>query len=287
MTLAVSGKPLLQVTDLRVYYPTARGSVHAVDGVSFDVQPGERFGLIGESGSGKSTIALALMRLIRPPGKIVSGEAWLDGTNLLAVSEEQMRHLRLSEIALITQGAMNSLNPIMRVKEQIIDGLRAHGVNLDSAKEREHVAELLESVDLRPDVANQFPHELSGGMKQRVCIAIAISLKPKLIIADEPTSALDVVVQRRVMQTLRKAQAALGAAVILIGHDMGLMAQFAQRVGVMRSGQLLEVGDVQALFANPKHPYTKMLMDSLPSLGKKTKIQMPSTLDKKAAEVGL
>src|SRR5581483_911096 len=179
--------------------------------------------------------------------------------------------LRLSQIALITQGAMNSLNPIMRIKDQISDGLRAHGVKLDSAKEREHVAELLESVDLRPDVANQFPHELSGGMKQRVCIAIAISLKPKLIIADEPTSALDVVVQRRVMQTLRKAQAALGAAVILIGHDMGLMAQFAQRVGVMRSGQLLEVGDVQALFANPKHPYTKMLMESLPSLGKKTK----------------
>ncbi len=287
MTPAVSGKPLLQVTDLRVYYPTMRGSVHAVDGVSFTVQPGERFGLIGESGSGKSTIALALMRLIRPPGQIISGEAWLDGTNLLAVSEEQMRQLRLSQIALITQGAMNSLNPIMRIKDQISDGLRAHGVKLDSEKERQHVAELLESVDLRPEVANQFPHELSGGMKQRVCIAIAISLRPKLIIADEPTSALDVVVQRRVMQTLRKAQAALGAAVILIGHDMGIMAQFAQRLGVMRAGQLLEVGDVQDIFANPKHPYTKMLMESLPSLGKKTKIQMPPALDKKAVEVGL
>jgi peptide/nickel transport system ATP-binding protein len=262
-------RPLLQITELRVHYPTPRGVVRAVDGVTFSVQPGERFGLIGESGSGKSTIALALMRLIKPPGQIVSGEAWLENHNLLTVSEERMRKLRLSEIALVTQGAMNSLNPVMRIKDQILDGIRAHGVKLSPAQAHQRVVDLLESVDLRPEVGNRYPHELSGGMKQRVCIAIAISLRPKLIIADEPTSALDVIVQRRVMQTLLKVQMALGASVILIGHDMGIMAQFAQRLGVMRAGQIVEVGDVSSLFAHPQHPYTKMLMESLPSFDRK------------------
>lgn len=283
MTLPDAAEPLLKVTDLRVHYPTPRGPLRAVDGVTFSVHRRERFGLIGESGSGKSTIALALMQLIKPPGQVISGEAWLDGVNLLAVSEAQMRHLRLSNIALVTQGAMNSLNPVMRVHEQVADGLRAHGVRLASADEKQRVAELLESVDLRPEVAHHYPHELSGGMKQRVCIAIAISLRPKLIIADEPTSALDVIVQRRVMQTLQKVQKALGASVILIGHDMGIMAQFAHRLGVMRAGQLVEVGNVRDIFANPKHPYTRMLMDSLPSLDKKSAFQLPA--DKKAVEV--
>lgn len=273
MTLPVADKPLLEVTDLQVHYPTPRGTVRAVDGVSFTVLPRERFGLIGESGSGKSTIALALLKLIKPPGKIVGGEAWLEGVNLLNATEEQMRALRLSQIALVTQGAMNSLNPVMRIREQMCDGLRAHGVRLGHAEENERVVQLLQSVDLAPQVANHFPHELSGGMKQRVCIAIAISLRPKLIIADEPTSALDVIVQRRVMQTLLKVQKALGASVILIGHDMGIMAQFANRLGVMRAGQLVEVGDVKSIFASPKHPYTKMLMDSLPSLEQKNLFQ--------------
>lgn len=285
MPLNGDGKPLLQVTDLRVQYPTLRGPVRAVDGVSFTVLPHERFGLIGESGSGKSTIALALLRLIKPPGKIVSGEAWLDGRNLLAATEEQMRELRLSEIALVTQGAMNSLNPVMRIKDQMIDGLRAHGVKQTHAQEDERVMQLLQSVDLKPEVANHFPHELSGGMKQRVCIAIAISLHPKLIIADEPTSALDVIVQRRVMQTLLKVQKAIGASVILIGHDMGIMAQFANRLGVMRTGQLVEIGDVKSIFASPKHPYTKMLMDSLPSFDQKTMFQTATPLASQNAEV--
>jgi peptide/nickel transport system ATP-binding protein len=283
MTPTGTAMPVLDVTDLRVHYPTTRGIVRAVDGVSFEVGQRERFGLIGESGSGKSTIALALMRLIKPPGRIAAGEAWLwkgeaqpgsgenedaRGVNLLALPEDRMRQYRLSEIALVTQGAMNSLNPVMRVKDQILDGLQAHGVKLTSEQEKQRVVELLESVDLKSEVANHFPHELSGGMKQRVCIAIAISLRPKLIIADEPTSALDVVVQRRVMQTLRKVQRELGASVILIGHDMGVMAQFAHRLGVMRAGQLVEVGDVKSIFARPQHPYTRMLIESLPALDK-------------------
>ena len=258
-------RPILEVHDLHVHFPTPRGPVKAVDGVSFTVQPGERLGLIGESGSGKSTIALAVMRLIKPPGQIVAGRILLDGTDLLDLSEEEMRRRRLSETALVTQGAMNSLNPVIRIRPQLMDGLQAHGLRLSRRDAEARLAELLRSVDLEPEVADLYPHQLSGGMKQRVCIATAISLKPKVIIADEPTSALDVVIQKRVMQTLRRVQDELGAAVILIGHDMGLMAQFAQRVAVMRAGQLIEVDSVDEIFARPKHPYTRLLMESLPS----------------------
>jgi len=262
-------KSPLEVNGLRVHYPTPRGVVRAVDGVGFVVEAGERFGLIGESGSGKSTIALALMRLVRPPGRIESGVARLNGVDLLTLSDEQMRALRLAEIALVTQGAMNSLNPVLRIKPQIVDALRAHGVRLPQQQQDQRVAELLESVDLRPDVAGMFPHQLSGGMKQRVCIAIAISLRPKLIIADEPTSALDVVVQRRVIETLRKVQERIQAAVILIGHDMGLLAQFADRVAVMQAGRIVEMKGVKQIFAAPEHPYSRLLMRSIPSLDHK------------------
>jgi len=186
--------------------------------------------------------------------------------DLLAANEEQMRGLRLAKIALVTQGAMNSLNPVMRIRHQMVDAMEAHGIHHDPSGWQAWLIELLETVNLKSDVLDLYPHQLSGGMKQRVCIAIAISLRPRLIIADEPTSALDVVVQRRVMQTLRRVQKRIGAAVILIGHDMGLMAQFAQRVAVMRYGRIVEIGDVRQIFAQPTHPYTRLLMHSLPSL---------------------
>jgi peptide/nickel transport system ATP-binding protein len=259
---------VLEVTDLRVTFPTPRGPFVAVDGVSLDLNASERFGLIGESGSGKSTVALALMRLIKPPGRIESGRVLLDGVDLLSIPEGEMRTRRLADIALVTQGAMNSLNPVMRIRHQVLDGLRAHGGRFSNDDAEARVRELLRQVNLKPEVADLYPHQLSGGMKQRVCIAIAISLQPRVIIADEPTSALDVVVQRRVIQTLRKVQDEIGASVILIGHDMGLMAQFAQRVAVMRHGQIIEVGDVRDVFANPQHTYTRQLMDSVPSLRK-------------------
>lgn len=273
-------QPLLEVSNLRSYYHTAHGPVKAVDGVSFCIEPGERYGLIGESGSGKSTIALSLMRLIRPPGKIEGGQILLDGVNLLELPDDHMRHIRLAEVALITQGAMNSLNPVIRIKEQIQDGFRSHGIAFDS----EEIGALLSRVGLNPEVADLYPHQLSGGMKQRVCIAIAISLRPKLIIADEPTSALDVVVQRRVMTILKKLQEDLGVSVILIGHDMGLMAQFADRVGVMYAGRLVEEGLVEDLFARPQHPYSQLLMQSLPGLEEKSEFLVtrgapPSLLD--------
>jgi peptide/nickel transport system ATP-binding protein len=262
-------KPILQVQGLKTYFHTPAGPVKAVDGVSFDLLPGQRFGLVGESGSGKSTVAFSIMRLIRPPARIEAGEVLLDGVDLLGLTDEQMRRIRLAEIAMVSQGAMNSLNPVVRVRQQILDGLIDHGVRLSESEANKHIADLLGRVGLKPDVASMFPHQLSGGMKQRVSIAVAISLRPKVIIADEPTSALDVVVQRRVMQTLRRVQEELGAAVILIGHDMGLMAQFADYVGVMYAGKLAEVAPVREIFEAPQHPYTQLLMESLPSLDRK------------------
>jgi oligopeptide/dipeptide ABC transporter ATP-binding protein len=261
--------PVLRVDDLRVWYHTGRGPVKAVDGVSFDVIAEERLGLVGESGSGKSTIALALMRLIRPPGKIEGGSVQLDGVDVLELNEDQMRRLRLATLALVAQGAMNSLNPVVRVREQIVDAMRDHDEHLSTRAANERVLSLLDQVGLRPEVADRFPHELSGGMKQRVCIAIAICLRPKVIIADEPTSALDVVVQRQVMETLLRVQEMLGASVVLVGHDMGLMAQFVDRLGVMYAGRLVEVSPVADVFSEPLHPYTQLLIASLPSLEEK------------------
>ncbi len=275
----------LRVEDLRVYYHTPRGAVRAVDGVSFDLKPHERLGFVGESGSGKTTIAMALIRLIKPPGKIEGGRVLLGETDVLALSEEQMRQLRLADIAMVAQGAMNSLNPVKRVRDQIVDALIDHGANLPRQEMDARVAELLRRVGLKSEVAGMFPHELSGGMKQRVVIAIAISLRPKVILADEPTSALDVVVQRQIMETLREVQENLGASVILIGHDMGLMAQFVTRLGVMYAGKLVELGSVEDLFDEPLHPYAQLLIGSLPSLERKGAFEgipgvPPSLLDR-------
>ena len=265
--------PLLQVKDLYVYYHTGRGPVKAVDGVSFDLEANTRLGLVGESGSGKSTMALALLRLLRPPGRIEGGQMLLEGVDLAALSERQMQQIRLSQISLIPQGAMNSLNPVIRIRNQIIDGIRAHDKTLTRRQLEKRVHEVLEWVDLEREVAHMYPHELSGGMKQRVCIAIAISLHPKLIIADEPTSALDVVVQKQVMETIARLQEELGVSVILIGHDMGLMVQFVDRLVVMYGGKVAEMGTIRQVFSEPLHPYTQALIGSLPTLEGKGTLQ--------------
>jgi peptide/nickel transport system ATP-binding protein len=258
--------PALQVKDLRVYYQTRRGPVKAVDGVSFDLQPNSRLGLVGESGSGKSTIAMALLRLIKPPGRIEAGQILLEGQDLAPLSEEQMRQIRLNQISMIPQGAMNSLNPVVRIGQQITDGIKTHNPGMSGREIRKRVAEVLAWVDLKPEVTDMYPHQLSGGMKQRVCIAIAVSLRPKVIIADEPTSALDVVVQRQVMETIGRVQAELGASVILIGHDMGLMVQFVDRLVVMYAGKVAEADTIRHIFTEPLHPYTQLLIGSLPTL---------------------
>jgi oligopeptide/dipeptide ABC transporter ATP-binding protein len=275
---------ILQVRGLRVHYHTPRGAIRAVDGVSFDLRRGERLGLVGESGSGKSTVALALLRLIKPPGRIEAGEARLDGVDLLAVPEKEMRRLRLAAIALVAQGAMNSLNPVLKVRRQMVDALRDHGERPGRTGTEARIVRLLEQVGLPASVADRYPHELSGGMKQRVVIAIAISLRPKVIIADEPTSALDVVVQRQVVETLRRVQEAIGASIVLVGHDMGLMAQTVDRIGVMYAGTLAEVSAVDAMFEEPLHPYSQLLIASLPTLDHRGDLQgipglPPSLLD--------
>lgn len=264
---------LLRVKDLRVYYRTERGPVKAVDGVSFDLEANTRLGLVGESGSGKSTMALALLQLLKAPGRIEGGQMVLDGLDLASLSEKQMQQIRLSQISLIPQGAMNSLNPVVRIQNQILDGLRVHDKTMTRPEMEKRVYEVLEWVELERDVAKMYPHELSGGMKQRVCIAIAISLHPKLIIADEPTSALDVVVQKQVMETIARLQEELKASVILIGHDMGLMVQFVDRLVVMYGGKVAEQGTIRDIFTEPLHPYTQALIGSLPTLDGKGALQ--------------
>lgn len=257
---------LLQVEALIVRYHTPAGAVHAAERVSFSLKHGEKLGLVGESGSGKSTTANAIMRMIKPPGRIEGGHVFLEGRDLLLLSDEEMRAVRFEEVSLIPQGAMNSLNPVLRIESQIADVFTAHVGSFPPAQRRQRVPELLAQVGLERAVARMYPHELSGGMKQRVCIAMAIALGPKVIIADEPTSALDVVVQRRVMETLEEVQQELGASVILVGHDMGLMAQFVDTMGVMYAGRLVELGPVRETFHRPLHPYTQLLISSLPSL---------------------
>jgi peptide/nickel transport system ATP-binding protein len=256
----------LRVEELYVHYHTPAGAIRAVEGVSFSLEKGERLGLVGESGSGKSTTVMALLRMIKPPGRIVRGRVMLDDIDLLALTDEEMRAARFARISLIPQGAMNSLNPVMRIKHQLMDTIQFHNGQGAIGDLQEHVRVLLKSVGLDPSVAEAYPHELSGGMKQRVCIAMGISLMPDVILADEPTSALDVVVQRQIMETLGNVQEEIGASLILVGHDMGLMAQFVHRIGVMYAGRLVEVGPVDDIFEEPLHPYTQMLISSLPSL---------------------
>ncbi len=268
--------PVLVVEDLQVFYDTPAGPAKAVDGVSFSLAPGERLGLIGESGSGKTTMATALMRLTRPPGRIAGGRVLLAGTDILQMSDRDLRAARLRDIALMPQGAMSSLNPVMRLEAQMFDAILAHEPRTSRAALSARADELLRSVGLDPSVRRKYPHQLSGGMKQRAVMAIATSLKPKVIVADEPTSALDVVVQRQVMQTLGRLQDGLGAAVVLIGHDMGLIAQFADIIGVMYAGKLVEIGPVDQMIEAPRHPYTRLLIDSLPGIeGKRALTGIP------------
>ncbi|MEO1103816.1 MAG: ABC transporter ATP-binding protein, partial [Pseudomonadota bacterium] len=248
-------------------FPTEAGVVHAVVDVDISVAPGRRIGFVGESGSGKTTTALATMRMIKQPGRIAKGVITLGGTNILALDDEGMRRTRLSRVSYIPQGAMNSLNPVMRIGKQIADGIVDHEGSLPKATVAARIKSALQGVGLPARVAHMYPHELSGGMKQRACIAIATVLEPELIIADEPTSALDVITQRQVMETLRDAQEKLGSALILIGHDMGLMAQCVDELMVMKDGRIVERGPIAKLFQTPEHPYTRTLISSVPKIG--------------------
>jgi len=259
----------LALRNLAVNYHVDGGPVRAVADTSFDVEPGERLGLVGESGSGKTTTALALIQMLREPGRIDGGTAIVAGVDLLTLSPAAMRECRLKVVSYIPQGAMNSLNPVLRIGRQFENALIDHDAGGDAASRRALIAEALAGVDLDPGVAERYPHELSGGMKQRVCIAIGMILKPALIVADEPTSALDVVTQRQVMETLGRQQSELGSALVLIGHDIGLMAQFVHRIAVMYAGRLVEIGATRDVLARPRHPYTRALVASIPKLARR------------------
>ena len=262
-----SGKVVLTLKDVSIDFPTTRGLVHAVRSLSLSIREGKRIGFIGESGSGKTTTALAVMQMLAAPGFVSSGEILLGDTPILDLSEEEMRRTRLSRVSYIPQGAMNSLNPIMRIENQIWDAILAHEGKVPAQELKQRSDACLESVNLPARTGRLYPHELSGGMKQRVCIALGVSLKPELIIADEPTSALDVVTQRHVMHTLKDVQAKIGSGLILIGHDMGLMAQSVDELAVLKDGELVEHGPVKAIIETPRHPYTQQLISSVPLVG--------------------
>ena len=259
---------LLQVRDLKTYFYTSQGVVKAVDGVSYDIQEGETVALVGESGCGKTMSALSIMRLVpRPQGKIEDGEILFQGRNLLALDEEEMRKIRGAEIAMIFQEPMSSLNPVLTIGRQITETLEAHHpVSGDEGKRR--ALDLLRLVGI-PDPAQRFsdyPHQLSGGMRQRVMIAIAVSCGPKLILADEPTTALDVTIQAQILELLRGLSQEFGLAMIIITHNLGVVARYADRVHVMYAGKIIESASAREIYQNPRHPYTLGLLHSVPRL---------------------
>lgn len=271
-TPAPSGDDVLEISGLRVDYATDRGDVRAVDGLDLTVRRGEILGIAGESGSGKSTLAVALLRLLKPPGRVSGGTAVFrpagsEPVDLLKVKGEQLRALRWRSLSYLPQGSMSSLNPVMRVRDQFKDVILEHAPSRKASLD-ELIPRLLEQVGLEPRVARMYPHELSGGMKQRVLMAICVALEPDLVIADEPTTALDVTIQRVILQSLADLRRDFGVTLVLISHDMGVHAQLADRVAVMYEGKLVEVGDVHQVFKQPRHDYTKSLIESIPRIGR-------------------
>lgn len=261
---------ILRVENLTMFYGTRGGDVRAVDDVSFTLKEGDSLGLVGESGCGKTSIALTLLRLLPENSKINEGHVWMKDTDLLALSEEEMRHFRWKRVSMIFQAAMNSLNPVYSVGDQIIEALDEHIGLMSKDQSRERVAELFDLVGLDPALMDRYPHEFSGGMRQRAVIAMALSCNPDLIIADEPTTALDVIVQDRVLRQLEEVQEKLGMSMIYISHDIAVIAEVSNRIAVMYAGQMSEMASSYAIFEQPLHPYTYALMSSFPSIkGKK------------------
>jgi peptide/nickel transport system ATP-binding protein len=258
---------LLEVRGLRADYGVGADAVHAVVDASLTLRPGEVLGLAGESGSGKSTLAYAITRLLRAPGVITGGSVTFDGTvDLLAASEEQLRRLRWSEIAVVMQSAMHALNPVMSIGTQLTDVLRAHRPGMDRRARAQRAAELLVMVGITADRLRAYPHELSGGMRQRVMIAMALALEPRIVIMDEPTTALDVVTQREILEELAILRERLGFAVLFITHDLSLLIEIADSITIMYAGRIVEQAAASELFRAPRHPYALGLLGSFPSL---------------------
>ena len=265
---------ILEVKDLNMSYKTIDGNVDAVKDVSFTVKQGESFGLVGESGCGKTSVAMSLLQLQADNGKITSGEIIFDGQNIVNLSEAELREVRWSGISIVFQGAMNSWNPVVKIGEQIREAMREHYPNKTKDENTKKILELFEIVGLEDSIIDRYPHELSGGMKQRAVIALALSCDPKLIIADEPTTALDVVIQDQILNEIRKVQDVLGLSLIYISHDIAVIAEMTDNMAVMYAGRIVERGPTKEIFANPKHSYTKSLLESTPSVvGDKVKLQ--------------
>ena len=264
--MASSSSSILQVVDLTMHYRTRQGDVKAVDGVSFELHGGEVLGLVGESGCGKTSVAISLMKLLPDNARLIGGQVLFDGEDLLTMGEDQVRRYRWRRIAMVFQAAMNSLDPVYRVGDQIIEAIDTHFGGTTREEARTKVAALFETVGLEPSLMDRYPHEYSGGMRQRAVIAMALACDPTVIIADEPTTALDVIVQDRILRELREIQRNLKMSMIYITHDIGVVAEVTDRVGVMYAGRLVELGDSVEIFQNPKHPYTDSLMSSFPSI---------------------
>ena len=260
-------RPLLEVDHLVMRYETEQGMVSAVEDVTFILESGDSLGLVGESGCGKTSIAMSLLRLVADNAKFEGGEIRLDGENLLGLSEEEMRKRRWSSISMVFQGAMNSWNPVYPIAQQIREAMDLHiHPQLTERQARERMKELFTLVGLDESVLDRYPHELSGGMRQRAVIAMALSCDPKIIIADEPTTALDVIVQDQILQELKKIQDELGMSIIYISHDIAVIAEVTDHIGVMYAGKLVELGPTKEVFARPKHPYAYLLLRSTPSV---------------------
>ena len=268
MSNANTRETVLSVRDLRTYFKTDEGIVKAVDGVDFELRAGETLGIVGESGSGKSVTSLSLMKLIpSPPGRIVSGEVLFEGDDLIKKSEAYMRHVRGNKISMIFQDPMTSLNPFLKVSTQLVETIQLHQ-GLKRSDARKEAIQALEMVGI-PGAAQRvdnYPHQFSGGMRQRVMIAMALSTKPKILIADEPTTALDVTIQAQILDILRNLAQELGVAVIIITHDLGVVAGMCDRINVMYAGRIVEKGTATELFDDPKHPYTRGLIRSVPRM---------------------
>jgi len=268
-----TGEHILEVSNLKVYYYAIKGVVKAVDNVSFSLRKGESLGLVGESGCGKSTLGYALIRLVPPPGRVAGGTIKFKGIDLVSMSEEEFRtKIRWKGISMIFQGALNALNPVIRVGDQIAEAYSLH-LGLSKREGLMRARELLKTVRMEPDKVKNYPHELSGGMKQRAVIAMALALNPSLVIADEPTTALDVVTQAHIINLLKTIQRERGLTLILISHDLSLVAEIADTVAIMYAGKIVEYGSSEIVYKNPLHPYTDGLMRSIPRLtGEKSEL---------------
>ena len=253
---------------MHVRYLTTRGPVRAVDGVSFAIQPGEVIGLAGESGSGKSTIAHAILRILHPPALITGGQAMFEGRDIMQMDDAELQQFRWSKIAIVFQSAMNALNPVMKIRDQLTDVMVHHGMSKADANQR--AVELFDLVGIEPKRLDSYPHQLSGGMRQRAVIAIALALKPPLLIMDEPTTALDVVVQKDILEQITRLREKLGFSILFITHDLSLLVEISTRISIMYAGEIVEKAPARELFEKPLHPYTLGLMNSFPSIsGKK------------------